>query len=242
MGAMKKTSILLDFKLIQGRLIRRLNRFMALAEVENERAYSHLPNSGRLLTALRPGDFLFLRKYEGRPWRKSVYSVFASKHENVIVIVDAQFSNFLAKEAIRRGLFSHLSGYRIAKENPRIDDSNVRLDFLLVKGSEKFYIEVKSVTHVVGGIAFFPDAPTARGRKHALHLSSLSKRGFKTGIMFLVQRPDAALIKPNVEVDPVFVKLLRKAVADGVKIFTLKSIFNPPRTIVLEPNEPPFTF
>ena len=242
---MKKLTISIGFNPILGKLIQRLNRFMVLIEVDNRRdgrAYAHLPNSGRLLTVLHPGNVVFLRKYDRRPWRKSIYSVFAVKHKDITVIVDAQFSNILVKKAIKYELFSGLSGYKIAKENFKIEDSNVRLDFLLMKDSERFYIEVKIVTHVMDNIALFPDAPTARGRKHVLQLISLSKCGFKTGIIFSVQRPDAILIKPNAEIDPEFMKLLKKAVANNVKVFTLKSIFQPLKTVTLKPNEPPFIF
>ncbi len=239
---MKKTEISIDFNLVLGRIIQRLNRFMVLVEVNNEKTCAHLPNSGRLLTILHPGNTAFLRKYDRRPWRKSIYSVFAVKHENIMVIVDAQFSNILVKKAIKHGLFSDLSDYKITKENFKIESSNVKLDFMLMKDSKKFYIEVKSVTHVVDNIALFPDAPTMRGRKHILQLISLSRHGFKTGIIFSVQRPDATMVKPNIKIDPKFAKLLKKAIIiNNVKVFTLKSIFQPPRFIMLKPNEPPFT-
>lgn len=112
---------------------------------------------------------------------------------------------------------------------------------MLEGDSEKFYIEVKSVTHVIDGVALFPDAPTARGRKHLMQLHLLSKSGLKAGLLFSVQRPDARAMKPNVKVDPKFSELLKRAVEEGVKVFTLKSIFQPPKTIRLRANEPPFT-
>ena len=39
-----------------------------------------------------------------------------------------------------------------------------RADFLLGRGDTRCLVEVKSVTLVEGGVALFPDAPTARGR------------------------------------------------------------------------------
>lgn len=234
-------SINVDFDLVLGRLIRRLNRFMVLVEVNYKESYAHLPNSGRLLTAFHPGDLAYLRRYDGRTGRKSAYKIFAVQHDDKLIIVDAQFSNLLAKRTIEQGLFSDLSGYVIAKENFKVDDGvGSRLDLMLEKGPNKFFIEVKSVTHVVDGVALFPDAPTLRGRLHLRQLIRLLKLGFGAGIIFSVQRPDAYVIKPNGSVDPDFAALLGEAVLGGVKIFTLKSIFKPPKTIKIEVNEPPF--
>lgn len=232
----------IDFNPILGRVIQRLNRFMALIEVNDRKVLAHLPNSGRLRTALSPGDLTYLKKHERESQRKSAYSIFAVQHEGIPVIVNSQFSNILAREAIKQGLFNTLTQYHVVKENFTINGLETRLDLMLESRLEKFYIEVKSVTHVINGVALFPDAPTARGRKHLMRLYLLSKSGFKTGILFSVQRPDARVLRLNVEVDPQFSELLKKAAGNYVKVFTLKSIFQPPKTIILKANEPPFTF
>jgi len=113
---------------------------------------------------------------------------------------------------------------------------------MLERDSNRFYIEVKSVTHVVDNVALFPEAPTHRGRKHILQLTSLLRRGFRAGLIFSVQRPDAVIMKPNIEIDPEFSNLLKEAFRGGLRIFTLKSTFKPPETIKIESNEPPFAF
>ncbi|MEM1550530.1 MAG: DNA/RNA nuclease SfsA, partial [Candidatus Bathyarchaeia archaeon] len=195
----------INFELIQGKFIRRLNRFMALAEVEGKQIHAHLPNSGRLATTLHPGVKLYLRRVKSTSSRKSAYSILAANHNNNIpVIVDAQFSNYLVRGAIEEELINGLVGYRIIRENIRPGDSNVRLDFLLVDDGNSLYLEVKSVTHVVDGFALFPDAPTLRGKRQLLEMLKLLKDGFEAGLMFSVQRPDATYIKPNCDVDPGF--------------------------------------
>jgi sugar fermentation stimulation protein A len=214
---------------------------MLLVDVDGENVYAHLPNSGRLTTALHPGARLYLRRCLNRGFRKSIYSAFASEYDGVRVIVDAQFSNHLARETVERDLFNELADYRVVKENVKPEDSNVRLDFLLEGSSGRFYLEVKSVTHVVEGVALFPDAPTSRGRRHILELSSLMKNGFNAGMIFSIQRPDAVAVKPNADVDPEFANLLRAAVDSGLKIFSFMAVFEPPKTIRLKPNEPVFS-
>ncbi|MBS7653673.1 DNA/RNA nuclease SfsA [Candidatus Bathyarchaeota archaeon] len=239
----KALTVNLDFNLVTGRFLQRINRFKVLVEIDGEEFYAHLPNSGRLVTVLHYGIEAYLKKVEDGFSRRNPYRLFAVSRFGVPVIVDAQFSNILAKMAIEHGLIDGLAEYRVSRENFRVDEHlGTRLDLMLERGMEKFYIEVKSVTHVVNGVALFPDAPTLRGRKHVQKLTALVRCGFKSGIIFSIQRSDAIIMKPNVEVDRQFTELLRKAVAEGVKVFTLNSTFQPPRSIKIEPNKPTFTF
>jgi len=235
-----KTSFNLMFDLVLGIFLERLDRFMTLVEINDERTFAHLPNSGRLSTVLSPGATVYLRKQAVHTRRRSGFDLFAVQRSGTTIIVDAQFSNFLAKTALERDLFDLLAGYRVAKENLKVNEA--KLDLMLEKNSKNFFLEVKSVTHVVNGAALFPDAPTARGRKHIQHLTTLSEQGFDAGVLFSVQRPDAKILKPNIRVDPRFAELLKEAVRKDVKILTLKSIFTPPSTIELKSNAPLFTF
>ncbi len=239
----KALTVNLNFNLAAGRFLRRINRFKVLVEIDGEEFYAHLPNSGRLATVLHHGIEAYLKKVEDKFSGKNPYRLFAVRRVGVPVIVDAQFSNIIAKMAIEHGLIDSLADYKVDGENFRVGEHvGSRLDLMLKRGMEKFYIEVKSVTHAVNGVALFPDAPTLRGRKHVQKLTALVRCGFKSGIIFSIQRPDAIIMKPNVEVDRHFTELLREAVAEGVKIFTLNSTFQPPRSIKIEPNRPAFTF
>ncbi|MEM1586603.1 MAG: DNA/RNA nuclease SfsA [Candidatus Bathyarchaeia archaeon] len=236
-------SVPIDLELTQGKFIRRVNRFMVLAEVGGEQVYAHLPNSGRLATTLYPGVKLYLKRAENILHRKSTYSIFAaSRNDNSTIIVDAQFSNYLARKAVEGGIIDGLEGYKVVKENIKPEGSNVRIDFLLGSNGSLFYLEVKIVTHVVDGVALFPDSPTLRGRRHLIELSRLSESGFKTGLMFSVQRPDAVHVKPNYDVDPEFASLLKASAKKGLKIFTLRAVFIPQKDVAIWPNEPPFSF
>jgi len=52
----------------------------------------------------------------------------------------------------------------VAKENLQVNET--RLDLMLEKNGRSFFLEAKSVTHVINGVASFPDTATIRGRKH----------------------------------------------------------------------------
>jgi len=232
-------SINMTEKLETGTFLRRLNRFMTEVELHGQKTLAHLPNSGRLPTVLIPPAKVYLQK-RYRAGRKSSYDLFAVERLGVSVIVDTRFSTLAVKVAIEKKLFKPFENYRVASENVKVNRS--RLDVLLKQDAHNFFLEVKSVTHVIDGVALFPDAPTLRGRKHLQCLTSLIEQGFDAGILFSVQRPDVKVLKPNHEIDQQFSELLRKAVDENVRIFTLMSVFKPSGTIELKANIPTFSF
>jgi sugar fermentation stimulation protein A len=222
-----------------GTFLRRLNRFMTEVQLNGQKTLAHLPNSGRLLTVLIPPAKVYLQK-RYRTGRKSSYDLFAVERLGVPVIVDTRFSTLAVKVAIEKRLFKPLENYRVVGENVKANQS--RLDVLLKQNAHSFFLEIKSVTHVIDGVAMFPDAPTLRGRKHLRCLISLIEQGFDAGILFSVQRPDAVVLKPNYEIDREFSELLKKAVDKNVKVFTLTSIFKSSDTVELKADAPTFSF
>jgi hypothetical protein len=77
--------------------------------------------------------------------------------------------------------------------------------------------EVKNCTLVEEGRALFPDAVTARGRKHLEVLSELRRAGHRAVIFFVVQRMDAECFSPADRIDPDYGRTLRQALDDGVE-------------------------
>ena len=212
---------------------------MVEVEVHGKTALAHLPNSGRLLTVLVPNAEVFLTRRQ-RTGRKSGYALFAVQRSHVPIIVDTRFSSVAARTSVQKGLIKSLKGYRVVKENVRVNGS--LLDLLLQRGKQKFFLEIKCVTHVADKVAMFPDAPTKRGRKHVSTLMRLVEQGYDSGILFSVQRPDAEKIRPYREMDPMFEKLLRKALEKGVKVFTEMLILKPSGMVELKTDFPPFSF
>ena len=235
---MGQLTVKLSFKLLKGTFIRRLNRFLAEIELNNERVLSHLSNSGRMLTVLSPKCEAYVRE-ESSSNRKTRYTMFAVKREGIPIIVDARFANKLTKLLIEKSLFPPLRKYRILKENVLKNSS--KIDFLLGRNGQRFYLEVKSVSYVVDEVAMFPDAPTSRGRKHIKTLIKCVEEGFNAGILFTVQRPDAKKLRPCREIDPKFSELIAKAVKSGIKIFTQTLVFHPMNTVEIIFHKPVFS-
>ena len=129
--------------------------------------------------------------------------------------------NQFVKECIELNQLSFLNGLKIKKQE--ISYGKHRFDFLLINKKKQFYLEVKSVTYVKNRVAKFPDAITERGKNHLNELCSLSKQGFQTGIIFVVQRSDADIFQPMWDRDPKFCNALYKAKEYGVNIWCIKA-------------------
>jgi len=212
---------------------------MVETRLNGKHVLAHLPNSGRLATVLIPEATAFLKEQHSAG-RKSSHDLFAVEHSSVPIIVDTRFSTVAAQKAIRQGLFKSLKGYHIVRQNAKANHS--LLDLLLQRGAKQFFLEIKCVTHVVNGVAMFPDAPTLRGRKHVETLMKLVEQGFDAGLLFSVQRPDAKSIRPYHEMDPLFAQLLREATRKGVRVFTQTLAFKPPNLVEVKTNLPIFSF
>jgi len=74
------------------------------------------------------------------------------------------------------------------------------------------------VTLAKDGVAMFPDAPTARGTKHALELAEAVERGYEGVILFLVQMKGCRRFRPNAEMDAAFAEAVRKAAQSAVRV------------------------
>jgi sugar fermentation stimulation protein A len=79
-------------------------------------------------------------------------------------------------------------------------------------------VEVKSVTLKLDEVAQFPDAVTERGQKHLIELMELKKKGFRTVMLYIVQREDVDRMRPAHSIDVNYGKLLKEAFHSGVEV------------------------
>jgi len=201
-------------RLVRGTFLSRPNRFLGIARVMGGEAGCFVPNSGRLGELLRPGTPVYLRKnaFEGR---KTRWDLILARHGDTLVSVDTRMVNLLIPEAVHSGSIPSLRGLEVVKtEYPFLDS---RLDFLMQDGEGRVLLEAKSCTLVEGGVALFPDAPTARGRRHLEALAGAVERGMKAVVVFVIQREDGEIFSPNAGLDPEFGRAFQQALAGGVK-------------------------
>lgn len=206
--------------LIEGRLLRRYKRFLADVELADGQVITaHSANTGSMLGCSTPGSRVWL-SVSDNPRRKYAHTwELVEAEPGVLCGINTLLSNKLVQEAIEQGRVAELAGYaRIRSEVPYGQERS-RIDLLLEsdEGLADCYVEVKNVTLVRDGIASFPDAVSARGTKHLRELMSMVAQGQRAVIFFCVQREDAGLMRPAVDIDPLYAKTLAEALANGVE-------------------------
>jgi sugar fermentation stimulation protein A len=215
---------LVSFIKIEGSTIKgvfqdRPNRFSALVKVENKILLTFLPNPGRMHELLIPGTEVILREVSNEN-RKTSYDLLGVFYNGQRVSVDSRVPNKLVLEALRNGDIDEFTEYSVIK--PEYGYGHTRFDFFLANERERCLLEVKSATLVKDGVAMFPDAVTARGKRHVNGLVKAKKEGYRACVLFVVQRTDARAFAPSDETDPEFGKALRNAAEKGVEVYAYK--------------------
>lgn len=200
----------------------RTNRFVARVLLNGEEVAVHVKNTGRLRELLLPGAAVYLAHGDA-PGRKTAWDLVAVEHEGQIINIDSQAPNRVFGEFLQRGGFHHgMMHFR-----PEVTYGDSRFDFCLEYGAEMQFVEVKGVTLLRDGQAFFPDAPTERGVKHIRGLMRAVQEGHKAAIVFVIQMKKAEALRPNEETQPAFGAALREAAAAGVQICAYDCVVTP---------------
>ena len=206
--------------LVEGRFIKRLNRFAALVDVERREYLAHVPNSGRMGELLVPGFRVLLVPAPPGGHRKTSFDLALVDTGAALSSADARLPNKLVAEALARKLLPQFAGYPVVKGEQVFGES--RLDFLLEGPEGKCYAETKSVTLVEDGVGLFPDAPTVRGVKHLRSLMAARDEGHQAAVVFVIQRADARAFAPHDVADPLLGTTLREARDAGVAIWAYR--------------------
>ncbi|MFQ6608747.1 MAG: DNA/RNA nuclease SfsA [Fidelibacterota bacterium] len=205
--------------------IERPNRFLTIVEMEGERVESHLPDPGRLKELLLPRAALKVRKAKETSGRKTHWTTVMVKNGIQWVSIDSTLPNRFVGELLREKALPMFKDWRLkGKEVPH---GRHRFDFLLSKGSREFYLEVKSVTLVEDGVAMFPDAVTERGTRHVKALAEIVRSGKRAAVLFVCQRSDVKLFRPQWKRDPRFAQALLEVEAAGVEVHVISANITP---------------
>ena len=230
--------------LVEGRFVARLNRFVAEVEIAGRRERAHVPNSGRMHELLRPGARVFLAPRGGT--RRTGFDLTLVEQGGRLVSIDARFPPALLTEALNAGPLPGLGPFWALRREVPLGHS--RLDLRGDSADGTWYIETKSVTLVRDGVALFPDAPTGRGARHLLELEAAVARGFQGAVVFVIQRDDAELFRPNEETDPAFASVLRRValavrvLAYRCRVTTEEVAIARPLPVLLTPSQPAASF
>ncbi|MEA3327356.1 MAG: DNA/RNA nuclease SfsA [Chloroflexota bacterium] len=203
-------------ELVPAIFVHRPNRFIAAVHLERGgAAYAHVPTTGRLTGVLQQGCRVWLSP-AANPKRKTPYTLILAELENKgLCSVNATLANRLFAEALTERKIAAFKYDLIERE---VSFGRSRLDLRLSEGDQTCWIEIKSVTYVKDGVGMFPDAPTARGRKHMDELATLVGQGDRASIVLIAQREDAESFSPHEAIDPDFSEKLREVHQVGVEV------------------------
>jgi len=229
---MNPTPVRLGDEVVDGVFIERPNRYLARVTVGGRETQAHVPDPGRLPGLMIPGRRVRLVHRPG-PKRKTDYSLVLVRHGAIWVSVYPGFANVLVDRALAEGslpFFQDATGH--ARE---VTMGASRLDFRVDTPACPVYIEVKSVSFVEGGVGRFPDAPTVRGVKHLRELMALVSPRRRAAVLFVSQRSDTRIIRPNDAVDPEFGRALREAKQAGVELYGINCEVSEDRVALHQP-------
>lgn len=223
-----------DPPLFRGVLERRYKRFLADVTLDSgEAVTAHVPNTGSMLSCSAAGSRVWVR-HDPSPRRKLDYTLELVETPAGLVAVHTGRTNDVVHEALTADRIPELQGYEEIRRETRWGAS--RFDFRLdAPGRPPCLVEVKSVTHVAGGVALFPDAVTRRGLKHLHELQSVVAHGERGVLLFAVQRPDGRFVAPAEHIDADYAAGLRRAAESGVEVAAYRVRITPER---LEWGEP----
>jgi len=208
--------------MIEGRLLRRYQRFLADVELEDGSVVTaHTPNTGSMRQCAVPGHRVLISP-ASNPERKLRYTLELIHVGGHWVDTHTHRTNRVVEEGLRGGAILELAGYQVT---PEVKFGASRLDFGLEKGGERCLVEVKNVTLCCQPtVACFPDAVSERGQKHLRELLAARRLGHRAVIFFLVQRGEATAFTAADAIDPVYGRLLREVTAQGVEVLAYRSV------------------
>ena len=217
----------------QGVFLERPNRFIARVLTEGREETVHVKNTGRCRELLVPGCEVWLAD-SGNPARKTRYDLVAvRKATGVLFNIDSQAPNRVTAEWLARQAFDRVI--------PEYAFGQSRIDFCLERSGEKTLLEVKGCTLEIGGVGYFPDAPTTRGTKHLRELTAAARHGILAAAAFVIQMDGVTEVKAHRETDPAFADALEEAERAGVRILCLPCHVEPDELRILDSAPPLIT-
>ena len=203
--------------LLQGTLIKRYKRFFVDIKYKNNTLIAHCPNTGSMIGLLSKENKVFFSKSDD-PKRKLKYTLEIIKDKNSLVGINTLFTNKIILDALKNKKIKEFVKFTEIKSEVKFN-KQTRFDFLLSNKSEKCFLEVKNVTLKRNkNLAEFPDAPTSRGLKHLNELCVAKKNGYKSYVLFLIQRTDCNSFKIADDIDKDYQSGFKKAIKKGVKM------------------------
>jgi sugar fermentation stimulation protein A len=222
--------------LITGRLVSRYKRFFADIELDNgEIITAHCANTGPMTGVCKIGSPVLV-SHHTNPKRKLAYSWEAIYLDEQWIGVNTSLPNRVIGHMLDHHLLPELEPYTTVKGEVAYGQEKSRIDFLLTNGesnSQRTYVEVKNSTWAIGSLSLFPDTVTTRGQKHLRELMSVMTEDTSAALIFFINRGDCDRFAAGAEADPEYARLLKDAIAKGVKVLPCRFAIEPTKITYL---------
>jgi sugar fermentation stimulation protein A len=157
--------------------------------------------------------------------KKTYGRLFAIEEKNLGAVIDTQLQMKIFEILLQENRIPWLKDHSLHKRNARVGESLI--DYLLISGNDKVYLEIKSAVLRNDKFAMYPDCPSVRGQKHIRELTQYVKSGGIAYIVFMAALTEISGFKPNQQADPLLHELLLKAQQSQVRIKSIAFYFNP---------------
>ena len=209
--------MIFESPLIPGVLIKRYKRFFVDIKVKDKTIVAHCPNTGSMMGLLNEGNKVWITKSNNEK-RKLKYTLQIIECKNRKIGINTHLTNKIVMDSLVNNFFREFSKNTIIEPEKKFGE-DTRFDFLLKDGDVKSFVEVKNVTLVrKNGLAEFPDATTARGTKHLNELIKAVNKGYKSYLLFVIQREDCNKFAIAHDIDPEYSEMLTLAIKKNVKV------------------------
>lgn len=209
-------------KLLKAKFIKRYKRFFTDVLYCGEIITVHNPNTGSMKCVLEEGRDVLI-SLSDNPKRMLAHTLEGFLVDGEWMLTNTILMNRVVKSAIQDGEVPELGD--VASLKSEFVYGEGRIDFMADCALGKCLIEVKNVTLFDESHTMFPDAVTDRGLKHIKLLMRSREEGF-TPCMFYICQIDRPFFRPAWEIDQAYADALYDAYADGLKVFTLHTVFD----------------
>jgi len=204
------------------KFLRRYKRFLAdVQDSKGERETVYCPNTGAMTGCDIPGSRAWLSSSKNTQ-RKFPKTLEFLETPDGLVGIRSAFANNLVEEAILGSVLMGTEEFELRSSEPSIPGGKGRFDFLYSMQNQLIFIEVKSVSYLVGkDVGMFPDAVSARALKHLDSLISMVALGHRAILIFCSQHTAINSVMPAAHVDESYFRAIKLASRKGVEIRAL---------------------
>jgi len=207
----------------KGVFLRRYKRFFAEVETLDKGIVTlHCPNTGALQNCLVEGSDCWYSLSDNPRRKLSGTLEQVTTSSGNLAGINSASANTIVFEALKDDRIGQLTNYRTISREVRFGLENSKIDFLLKRGDQNCFVEVKSVSFDMGNhLALFPDAQTSRGRKHLRELAHVASLGHRAMLFFCVQLSSVNRLGFAKRIDPEYLSTLKASLKGGVEILAM---------------------